>query len=156
MVRGAHGEQSILREGERDWFLGIEDSVEWKTAVESKKPRLMAVTQSGDGSLRARSLCHTNTSFSVRREEGVGHAAVDEVQVVKIDPQVVEAFWASLQLELIYMTNDDDERYSIQAHPTLLRNIFVQAADPPLGYPLTTKTTTDKIPLLGAPQAGVQ
>jgi hypothetical protein len=41
-------------------------------------------------------------------------------------------------MELLYFTNDDDERYSIQAHPFLLRNMTVQAADAPLGYPLYT------------------
>ena len=35
-----------------------------------------------------------------------------------------------------YMTNDDDERYSIQALPGVLRNIITQSADPPLGYPV--------------------
>ena len=44
--------------------------------------------------------------------------------------------WANLSLELLYFTNDDEERYSIQAHPTILRNLTVQAADPPLGYPI--------------------
>jgi len=34
------------------------------------------------------------------------------------------------------MTNDDEERYSIQALPKILRNIVTQAADPPLGYPV--------------------
>ncbi|KAK8769967.1 hypothetical protein V5799_013567 [Amblyomma americanum] len=48
--------------------------------------------------------------------------------------QVVQAVWASLSLELLYLANDDDERYSIQADPVLLRNLIVQAADPPLGY----------------------
>ena len=40
----------------------------------------------------------------------------------------------SLILELLYLTNDDEERYSIQAEERLLRNLTVQAADPPLGY----------------------
>jgi len=39
-------------------------------------------------------------------------------------------------LELLYFTNDNEERYSIQAHPTLLRNLTTQAAGPPLGYPV--------------------
>ena len=34
------------------------------------------------------------------------------------------------------MTNDDDERYSIQAHEYILRNLTIQASDPPLGYPI--------------------
>ncbi|XP_077553861.1 pecanex-like protein 4 [Haemaphysalis longicornis] len=54
----------------------------------------------------------------------------------RLSAQAVQSIWASLSLELFYLANDDDERYSIQADPTLLRNLIVQAADPPLGYPL--------------------
>ena len=54
----------------------------------------------------------------------------------RLNPEVVRSLWASLNLELLYFTNDDEERYSIQAHPTVLRNLTVQAADPPLGYPI--------------------
>ena len=32
------------------------------------------------------------------------------------------------------MTNDDDERYSIQAHPNILRNLTIQSSDTPIGY----------------------
>ena len=32
------------------------------------------------------------------------------------------------------MTNDDEERYSIQAHQYILRNLTIQSSDPPLGY----------------------
>jgi len=39
-------------------------------------------------------------------------------------------------MDLLYFTNDDDERYSIQAHKVFLRNLIVQAAAPPLGYPV--------------------
>jgi hypothetical protein len=34
------------------------------------------------------------------------------------------------------MTNDDDERYSIQAHEYILRNLTIQSSDSPLGYPI--------------------
>ncbi len=44
--------------------------------------------------------------------------------------------WASLAIKLLYFTNDDEGWYSIQAHPTLLRNLTIQAADPPLGNPV--------------------
>ncbi|KAI8904293.1 hypothetical protein EDD86DRAFT_194981 [Gorgonomyces haynaldii] len=44
--------------------------------------------------------------------------------------------WTNQIFELLYLTNDDDERYSIQAHPRILRNLMVQCAQPPLGYPL--------------------
>jgi hypothetical protein len=58
------------------------------------------------------------------------------VNVGKLNSEAVQGQWASLALELLYFTNDDEERYSIQAHPTLLRNITIQAADVPLGYPI--------------------
>ena len=62
------------------------------------------------------------------------------VYMSRINSEVVRAQWAGLSLELLYMTNDDDERFSIQAHEALLRNLTVQAADLPLGYPLYSST----------------
>ena len=59
-----------------------------------------------------------------------------EAPVGRLNSAAIEGLWASLHLELLYFANDDDERYSIQAHPLLLRNLTVQAADPPLGYPI--------------------
>ena len=58
------------------------------------------------------------------------------VSMATINAECVNGLWAALALELYYMTNDDDERYSIQALPLVLRNIVTQAADPPLGYPV--------------------
>jgi hypothetical protein len=59
-----------------------------------------------------------------------------QVRVGRLNRELVRSLWASLSLELLYLTNDDDERYSIQAEERLLRNLTVQAADPPLGYPV--------------------
>ena len=58
------------------------------------------------------------------------------VAIGSISKANVDGIWSSLALELNYMTNDDDERYSIQALPNHARNICIQAADPPLGYPV--------------------
>ena len=58
------------------------------------------------------------------------------VHIGSVSREAVRGQWANLALELFYMTNDDEERNSIQAHATLLRNLTVQAADPPLGYPV--------------------
>lgn len=58
------------------------------------------------------------------------------VYIGRLNSEAVKGQWANLSLELLYFTNDDEERYSIQAHPTILRNLTVQAADPPLGYPI--------------------
>ena len=59
-----------------------------------------------------------------------------EAHVTRLSPAAVRAIWANLSIELLYATNDDEERFSIQAHPALVRNLTVQAADPPLGYPV--------------------
>ena len=56
--------------------------------------------------------------------------------------QAVKGQWANLAFELLYLTNDDEERYSIQAHPALLRNLTLQMAEPPLGYPLYATQVT--------------
>lgn len=53
-----------------------------------------------------------------------------------LNGEAVRSIWSNLQQELFYFTNDDDERLSIQALPTLLRNIAISAAEPPLGYPI--------------------
>lgn len=58
------------------------------------------------------------------------------IQVGRLNGEGVRGQWANLSWELLYATNDDEERYSIQAHPFMLRNLTVQAADPPLGYPI--------------------
>ena len=82
-----------------------------------------------------------------------------DVAICSLNRATIEAIWSSLSLELFYLTNDDEERYSIQAHQIILSkiktvsfdfeiiiehsfltcqtgNLTVQAADPPLGYPL--------------------
>lgn len=70
-----------------------------------------------------------------------------DVSIGRLNPEVVRGQWANLALELLYMTNDDEERYSIQAHPVVLRNLTVQAADPPLGYPIYSSKPIS-VPLL--------
>ena len=63
-----------------------------------------------------------------------------DFSVARLNPETARGLWASLNLELLYLTNDDDERYSIQAEERLLRNLSVQAADPPLGYAAFSST----------------
>ncbi|KAI8847906.1 hypothetical protein BC829DRAFT_231945 [Chytridium lagenaria] len=56
--------------------------------------------------------------------------------VAKLSWECIRSIWANLAYELLYLTHDDDERFSIQASSRLLRNISIQAAEPPLGYPI--------------------
>eukprot|EP01052_Picozoa_sp_SAG31_P006285 SAG31_NODE_287_length_18430_cov_8.127544_10_plen_1156_part_00 len=60
-----------------------------------------------------------------------------EVLVGKLNASAVRGTWAALSHELHYLGADDDERYSMQANPQLLRNITIEAAPPTVGgYPL--------------------
>ena len=54
--------------------------------------------------------------------------------IAKLNNEIVKAIWSSTNMELLYMTNDDDERYSIQAHANILRNLTIQSSDTPIGY----------------------
>ena len=109
--------KKALQEFDTQWHIGNEDE-EWQSQMVNHKENL----------------------FSLSFNEGVynGHILrldTNNVMVGKLSSEVVKGIWASLNLELLYITNDDDERYSIQAHPTLLRNITIQSSEPPLGYP---------------------
>jgi hypothetical protein len=57
------------------------------------------------------------------------------MHIFKVNEIILKSVWNNLRFELIYATNDNDERYSIQTHPTLLRNLWVEACEQPFGYP---------------------
>ncbi|XP_029454042.1 pecanex-like protein 4 [Rhinatrema bivittatum] len=112
---------NYLEEYENDWYIGLVSDAEWQQAVLQEKPYLF--------------------SLGHNRKMGVYTGRVLTlqellVQVGKLNAEAVRGQWANLSWELLYATNDDEERYSIQAHPVLLRNLTVQAANPPLGYPI--------------------
>jgi hypothetical protein len=58
-----------------------------------------------------------------------------DLYIFKADETILKSVWNNLRFELLYATNDNDERYSIQTHPTLLRNLWVEACEEPFGYP---------------------
>ncbi|TPX32959.1 hypothetical protein SeLEV6574_g08423 [Synchytrium endobioticum] len=102
----------------------LESAKEWDNAIKLKRKTLFGVSRDGkDGSLHARIMSLGN----------------QKVAVGQLNSEV--GTWANLSFELLYLTNDDDERYSIQAHEALFRNIITQAADPPLGYPVWYSTS---------------
>ena len=104
-----------------DWFIGSDADPEWGVTAERGEKSLFSLEYSstervyqGHQLTRTRIPCH----------------------VGKLGGEGVRAIWGQLGLELLYFTNDDEERYSIQANAALLRNITIQAAAPPLGYPV--------------------
>uniref|UniRef100_A0A2D4MZN1 Pecanex-like protein n=6 Tax=Micrurus TaxID=8634 RepID=A0A2D4MZN1_9SAUR len=110
-----------LEEYENDWYIGLVSEKEWPQAVLQETPYLFSLGHDPNmGVYTGRIL--TLQEFLV--------------QVGKLNDEAVRGQWGNLSWELLYATNDDEERYSIQAHPVLLRNLTIQAADPPLGYPI--------------------
>ncbi|KAM4540959.1 pecanex-like protein 4 [Fundulus diaphanus] len=112
---------STLEEYERDWYIGLVTEKGWHDSVVQEKPFLF--------SLGHDLTMGTYTGRVLSLQEQL-------VQVGRLNGEGVRGQWANLSWELLYATNDDEERYSIQAHPFMLRNLTVQAADPPLGYPI--------------------
>ncbi|KAF0306514.1 Pecanex-like protein 4 [Amphibalanus amphitrite] len=110
-----------LEEYSTDWYIGLDSDPGWREAVLQHKPSLFSL---GYDDSR-----NTYTSHLLSLGD-------QTVSVGSLSAELVRGVWASLALELLYVTNDDEERYSIQAHPMILRNLTVQAADPPLGYPV--------------------
>ncbi|XP_041070900.1 pecanex-like protein 4 [Carcharodon carcharias] len=117
---------NYLEEYERDWFIGMVSEPQWQQAVLQEKPYLFSLGY--DPSLS------TYTGRVLSLQEML-------LQVGRLNAEAIRGQWANLSWELLYATNDDEERYSIQAHPVLLRNLTVQAADPPLGYPVYSSTS---------------
>lgn len=46
-----------------------------------------------------------------------------------LETHAVQAVWNNLRFELLFATNDNDERYSIQTHQYLLRNLLVEGCE---------------------------
>lgn len=128
------GEYSTLSEYEEElieldtnWHLGLEEDPSWQQAVLQEKSHLFSVTSSEflggvGGGFRS---VYKSRLLTLRE---------CDVSIGRLNAEVVKGLWASLNFELLYLTNDDDERYSIQAEERLLRNLTVQVADAPLGY----------------------
>lgn len=110
-----------LEEYEYDWYIGLVSDEKWKEAILQEKPYLFSLGYDSNMGI------YTGRVLSLQELL---------IQVGKLNAEAVRGQWANLSWELLYATNDDEERYSIQAHPLLLRNLTVQAADPPLGYPI--------------------
>lgn len=112
---------NYLEEYEQDWYIGAVSETEWQQAVLQEKPYLFSLGHNPNMGV------YTGRVLTLQELL---------VRVGKLNGEAVRGQWANLSWELLYATNDDEERYSIQAHPVLLRNLTIQAADPPLGYPV--------------------
>ncbi|XP_028857326.1 pecanex-like protein 4 isoform X3 [Denticeps clupeoides] len=112
---------ATLEEYETSWYIGMATEHGWQESVRRETPFLFSLGH--DIAMGV----YTGRVLSLQEQL---------VCVGTLNGEAVRGQWANLSWELLYATNDDEERYSIQAHPVLLRNLTVQAAEPPLGYPI--------------------
>ncbi|KAK0050290.1 pecanex-like protein 4 isoform X2 [Biomphalaria pfeifferi] len=113
--------ESYLQSYDEDWYIGKDTDPEWSSSVIDNKGNLFSLGHNAGQGIY--------TSRTLSLQEVMVHMG-------RVNRESVTGQWSNLNLELLYMTNDDEERYSIQAQPAMLRNLTVQAADPPLGYPI--------------------
>lgn len=100
-----------------------ETSPEWRNAILSNKPSLLALRRALVESIdeyRIVMLDRRHLSF----------------RIVKVSKECVRGFWASQQHELIFLRNRNPERGSIQNAKQVLRNMINSSSDQPIGYPI--------------------
>lgn len=122
-----------LNEYDRDWFIGGEDNHKWKQAILDEKLHLFSMDYRQD-EVSGKYFCLNCCSFQNSYTAHILSLQDEIINFVQINPWALRGVWSNLSWELQYLTNDDEERYSIQAHSRLLRNIFTQTAEIPLGY----------------------
>lgn len=104
------------------WFLGGEPFL-WNMAIERRMPQLQRIITK-KGAYFIHELKYAEASDPENR-----------FSVFEFRREVARGIWANLNSELIYYTNANDERFSIQAEKDILRNLLVHLAEIPLGYP---------------------
>ncbi|ORX87421.1 hypothetical protein BCR32DRAFT_289392 [Anaeromyces robustus] len=118
-INDYNGMMNTLMMYEKEYCIDMAESPRWLEKLEEKIPNFFTLYKE-DGSYYSKTLKrHLNL-----------------INFAQINPEIPKGIWANLIFELYYCTNDDDERYSIQANNKILRNIFVQSANTPLGYPV--------------------
>jgi hypothetical protein len=115
------------------YHIGREGEPDWNSAVLDQTPNLFSIGKSQEND--------SYTALVLTQQDEVVH-------IGQLNSAAVRGVWADLSLELLYLTNDDEERHSIQAHSSLLRNLTIQAADTPLGYPVFSSGLTRCPPIM--------
>ncbi|CAD8161444.1 unnamed protein product [Paramecium octaurelia] len=101
-----------------DCFIGMGNEKGWQTAMQSNLLLWSLGYDSGKNKLTV--YRHTYTDIYC--------------QIYRFDSEVVRGIEANLQMELLFASNDDEERYSIQTHEQFFRNMIIEGSELPLGY----------------------
>jgi hypothetical protein len=115
--------EETVKQMDTEWFLAGENHL-WNAAIERRVKNLERLTTKEDtNEIQAHRLRHRAS-------------AEEPFSVFEFRREVIRGIWANINMELLYTTNSNDERYSIQAEKEILRNLLVQLAEVPLGYPV--------------------
>lgn len=102
------------------WHISIDPLNASKQDVAQVTSDIQEAITSGDRNIFVFSKSKRSEPISVRllkRQPG------SVVLIGQLNSHAVMGIWANLAFELLYLTNDDDERYSIQAHTVLKTNL---------------------------------
>ncbi|CDW89360.1 pecanex-like protein 4 [Stylonychia lemnae] len=113
--------QKEIRQYDQEWFLAGEEYI-WNAGIEKNLPNLERI------------IAKKGQYFAHRLR--FGQAEETKFSLFEFRSEVVRGIWGNINTELLYYTNANDERFSIQAEKDILRNILVQLAEIPLGYPV--------------------
>ena len=94
----------------------------WNSAIERGLPKLERIIRKKD-------------QYFIHQLK-YGSSKESKFSLFQFRREVVRGIWANLNMELLYYTNANDERFSIQAEKDILRNLLVHLAESPLGYPV--------------------
>lgn len=138
---------------DKDWFIGLDMEPNWKECINQGKPFLFGLSYNETMVSGIYNVIVMVLSVLVKLLYEELHIVLQKdsrtrvlskrkipIHTAEIDAAAVRGLWANLTFELIYATNDDEERYSAQAHLPFLRNLVIQTADPPLGYPILSSS----------------
>ena len=110
-----------LLELDKDWFIGCTFEEGWKQEVLTGTPRLFLLSKSKKGTR------YYNHTLTLKPQL---------VHVAALQPESLRGMWSSQLFELLFLKNEEEERYSVQQEEHVLRNISTQAGDAPVGYPV--------------------
>ncbi|CAD8127758.1 unnamed protein product [Paramecium sonneborni] len=113
-------DSEVLQElnGMNECYVGMGNEEGWQQAMQSN---LLLWTLGYDGGKNKLTVYrHTYTQI--------------QCQIFRFDSEVIRGIEANLQMELLFATNNDEERYSIQTHEQFFRNMIIEGSELPLGY----------------------
>ncbi|KAL0212056.1 hypothetical protein RCL1_005682 [Eukaryota sp. TZLM3-RCL] len=102
----------------------------WGVTFSQNLPNYLPVIKSQAVSLFVLSLSSDNSinKITIIKKEEV------ELLVASMDSIIFDSLVTWQGLDLLFFGNDDEERFSVQSHPLLFRNMLLQAGPSPVGY----------------------